>query len=177
MQFDNNVQDINSLPKFEAAATTPVQRDYKKVILLNTVTVALILMAVGFGVAWFSPLSMLKAVVPAVILLLSALVYYCEMLVFYRRSYAIRNHDLIYKRGLLAVKTTIVPFNKIQHVAVIEGIFQRMYQLATLKVYTAGSNDADIGIAGLSKDDAEKIKEVILSKLITQKDESSERQD
>lgn len=166
-QFENNVVDILQLPKYEDAATTPIEPNYRKVILLNTAVVSTILLAIGFGIGWFLPFAYLKWLIGVVILIVSGIIYGFEMLAFERRSYAVRDHDVIYKRGVIAIKTTIVPYHKIQHVAVIEGVFSRIYRLATVKIYTAGGSDADIAVAGLAKETAEQIKELILQKLNT----------
>jgi membrane protein YdbS with pleckstrin-like domain len=36
---------------------------------------------------------------------------------------AFREHDVLYKYGILATKTIIIPYNRVQHVALHEGCF------------------------------------------------------
>ena len=92
---------------------------------------------------------------------------------FYKRSYAIRERDIIYRRGLLSTNTTIIPFTRIQHVALNEGFIARYYGLAQLQIYTAGGSSSDLKISGLSKEDAEKIKSVILLQIGKKEEENS----
>ena len=75
-----------------------------------------------------------------------------------------REKDIIYKSGIVAETTSIIPLNRIQHVALDEGLFSRIYKLATLQIHTAGVS-GNMNIAGIPAHQARKIKEVLLSKL------------
>ena len=57
----------------------------------------------------------------------------------------------------------IIPFNRIQHVALAEGWFSRILGLKSLSVFTAGS--ADLTINGLPKEVAENFNQLILNKI------------
>jgi membrane protein YdbS with pleckstrin-like domain len=59
-------------------------------------------------------------------------------------------------------KQTILPYKRIQHVEIKQGPLFKAFKLFTLKVYTAGSASGDLSIAGLNKDDADKLKAQIL---------------
>ena len=58
-----------------------------------------------------------------------------------------------------------VPFSRIQHVEIDEGMFSRFFKLASLSVYTAGDSSDDLEIKGLSKEQALQIKEFISGKI------------
>jgi uncharacterized membrane protein YdbT with pleckstrin-like domain len=51
------------------------------------------------------------------------ILYFSSVMAVKRRAFALRDKDILYKRGLLSTTTTIMPFNRIQHVAMHEGGF------------------------------------------------------
>ena len=75
--------------------------------------------------------------------------------------YAIRNKDISYKYGLLVFKTTTVPFSRIQHVEIDERPISRFFNLAAIRIYTAGDDSDDLVIKGIQKQTALEIKEFI----------------
>ena len=91
-------------------------------------------------------------------ILIIGLLFWISTIAFRKKGYAIREKDVVFRKGLLATTTTIIPFNRIQHVALHEGVLSRMYDLSELQVYTAGGSSSDLHISGLPKIQAEKIK-------------------
>lgn len=145
--------------------TTPIDQNFWKVIqwqLLISLFVLLLLIAAFF---LLPERGVLQPVVALVSLSCWGGVFVLQKKAFHRRSYAVRENDLLYKRGILAIVTTVVPFNRIQHVAVHEGVFSRKWKLASLYIYTAGGSSADIKIAGLPREEAFRIKELIVAKI------------
>ncbi len=67
------------------------------------------------------------------------------------KAYAIREKDVIYRSGWIIQSTHTCPFNRIQHSAVTIGPFEKRFGLASLVLYTAGSNEADLRIRGLQE--------------------------
>ena len=78
-----------------------------------------------------------------------------------RSGYALRERDIVYKRGFLSEKTTVVPFNRVQHVSTSRGVLDKMLGLSTLLVFTAGGSGSDISIPGLTPELAASLKEAI----------------
>jgi membrane protein YdbS with pleckstrin-like domain len=73
--------------------------------------------------------------------------------------YALRKHDLVFRKGWLFEKLHIIPLKKIQHCQVKRGPLERRYGLASLKIFTAGGAGADITLSGLTQHDAERLKD------------------
>ena len=67
-------------------------------------------------------------------------------------------HDAIYKSGLISETTTIIPFNRVQHVALHQGFISRKLGLASIELFTAGGSSSDLEIPGLLLADAQIIK-------------------
>lgn len=165
MDFVNNVLSLEDLPRYEEVKTTPVSKEYKKVIIWNFGITVCILGGIDMAFFFIDDLKEFKWIAVALTGIFLVLNLTFRLKAFERRSWAVRDHDIIHRHGILSAITTVVPFNRIQHVSVKEGIFSRMYGLAALQIFTAGGNEADLKIAGLPKDAAEQVKGIILEKI------------
>ncbi|HEX6938126.1 MAG TPA: PH domain-containing protein [Longimicrobiales bacterium] len=69
-------------------------------------------------------------------------------------GFAVRDHDLVVRRGVLWRAISVVPHRRIQHVDTRDGPIERRLGLSRLIVHTAGAAGAWIGIPGLAQEDA-----------------------
>ncbi|MYD45979.1 MAG: PH domain-containing protein [Gammaproteobacteria bacterium] len=81
---------------------------------------------------------------------------------FPHRGYALREMDIAQKHGFVTRYLATAPFSRVQHVAVSQGILDRMFSLATLQIYTAGGVSS---IKGFRVDNAHAIREHILERV------------
>lgn len=165
-EFTNEPIAIESLPKYQEVTLNAPHPHFWKVIAIN-ISILMILGAIGLGLLFFfnervKPHLFYVSGGFIVFFLLIFLLYRAS---FKKRGYALREKDIIYKSGIIAEKTTIVPLNRIQHVALEEGLFSRRYKLATLQIHTAGGDSGHMHIAGIPIDQARAIKDVLLKKL------------
>ena len=79
-------------------------------------------------------------------------------------GYALRERDILFRRGIFFRTLTTLPFNRVQHCEIAEGIIERSFELSTLHVYTAGGESSDLSIPGLPRVTAERLKEYIADK-------------
>lgn len=168
--FKNEVIDWNSLPRYQEANLQSIRPSYWKVIQFNF-AIQFLVFASLIGLFFSLKKDLIHPffwISISCFIFLMVMNYIALQIGFKKRSYGIRTYDLIYRNGVLSTKTTIIPFNRIQHVAVNEGFLSRYYGLAQLQIFTAGGSSSDMKISGLSKDEAEKIKEKILSKISVQ---------
>lgn len=86
------------------------------------------------------------------------------MLGFKKKSYALRERDIVYNEGLIWQSSIVVPFNRVQHCEVSQGPIERLFGLSELKIFTAGGSSSDLSIPGLSPDSAERLKDYIVNK-------------
>jgi hypothetical protein len=98
------------------------------------------------------------------ILLLMAAVFYIEWKSFKYRGFALRELDLLFKSGWIWKSTTIVPFNRVQHIEIHQGPIDKLFELSTLNIFTAGGSSSDLEIDGLTPQQAANIKAFIISK-------------
>lgn len=88
-------------------------------------------------------------------------IFAIEIIGFKIKGYAIRQKDVSYKSGLIWFSMTSVPFNRIQHCEISQGPLGRLFNLASVKVYTAGGSGSDLSISGLTKERAQKLRDFI----------------
>ncbi len=101
------------------------------------------------------------------LLIISTLIRYYG---FRIKGYAVRAHDIMYRTGLIFRKTTVIPYNRIQHSEIQRGLIERQFFLATLAIYTAGGSQSDLAIPGLTEEQAERIR-TFLSKKAEEEEE------
>jgi membrane protein YdbS with pleckstrin-like domain len=163
--FTNQEIDINQLPQYQDVALTKPNAAYIKVIVINILLFFLVLGSIIGTVLYFNPETKAINYSIAAYFTILSIVFYIYFKSFKKRGYAVREKDIIYKAGIIAEKTTIVPFNRIQHIALNEGIFSRIFKLASLHIYTAGGHSGEIKISGLEVDKAKAIKEILLQQM------------
>jgi len=74
-------------------------------------------------------------------------------------SYRVGQEELEIRRGVLWRRILKVPRSRIQHTEVSQGPLERRYGLATLGVYTAGTDHARVSLPGLEHGLARRIRE------------------
>lgn len=164
--FTNEVINPDLLPKYENVQLNRLHPDYWKIIGINLLIFFTLLGITMAALLWFvdevKPNA--KWIIPVYITLLvsSFLLFRVS---FKKRGYAIRTHDVIYKSGIIAESTTIVPLNRIQHIELNEGLFSRIYKLGSLQLFTAGGQTGHIHISGIAIDEAKRIRDLLLNKL------------
>lgn len=177
--FSNNSVDLDLLPKYEEVSFLPIHSKYWNVMVINLLIFSIIVLlatAIAFVMVYKSTdvgVNFYIAVL-ACVLVFVGMLFWFNRIAFKKKGYAIREKDLLYRSGILATTTTIIPFNRIQHIAVHEGVFSRMYGLASIEVYTAGGNSSDLNISGIEKQKAYAIKELLMKNLTNIKEVDSD---
>lgn len=102
------------------------------------------------------PFGILSAIILFVGIVLSVI---WPMLRYDRWGFDVREKELFIQRGVITHVKTVAPYTRIQHLDVAQNPFERMMDLATLVVYTAGTRGADVTIPGLPKEYAEALRD------------------
>lgn len=167
--FTNNTIRFNELPDYKKAELTPISKRYKKVLIFNLIvsTIVILSLAIAALIILFDEVSWLgKGIVLAVLFLIVMILNVFSLLTFKRKSFAFREQDVIYCSGVLSISYEIVPYNRLQHVVLKQGWLSRYLGLATIECFTAASNNNEVAIPGLELQQAEKIKNLLLNKII-----------
>ena len=167
-EFTNNPIDITQLPKFEEVQLKGLNPKYITVLLFNF-SLLLILVIGGFSTLFYFKQEAFSntiwiAIVVGIVLFLVGLVVFTKFS-FQKKGYVFREHDAIYKSGLISETTTIIPFNRVQHVALHQGFISRKLGLASIELFTAGGSSSDLEIPGLLLADAQIIKNLVSQKI------------
>lgn len=166
MAFSNEILDTTALPRYEAVSFRLLDKRYWTVVLLSLLVV---FAALGTGIVLFALfVEEGEEALPWMIsgyVVATALTFWLSRIAYLKKGYAFREHDVLFRHGIIATKTIVIPYNRVQHVALHEGVFSRMFGLAEVKVFTAGGNSGDIDIPGIRKPEAEDIKQLLMGKI------------
>jgi membrane protein YdbS with pleckstrin-like domain len=164
--FTNEIIDTTQLPKFEKVEFSFLNPDYWKVKLVF-ITIFFISIAIGIGIVLYFNEQLFIYVsyftLFYVTLLLTILLF--SRISYKKKGFAFRNHDVLFRYGIIATNTLIIPYNRVQHVALHEGLLSRFFGLASLEIFTAGGSSSDIQIPGIAKEQAENIKQLLMGKI------------
>lgn len=165
--FSNLQVDVASLPKYKDVELHPISKKYLVKLQVGT-TFSLLFFGIGLMVAYyFVPSEIQNYIIAAAIFI--ALIFtwtFFNNIMYVRRSgYALREQDMVFQRGFLFERTTVVPFNRIQHVSVERTFLDKILNISSVKVFTAGGSGSDINIPGIYPETAISIKEEISSRI------------
>lgn len=174
MPFSNPVVDIEDIPKHEQLILRPIEASYKNILFIERfiwwllvsggMVAALIWIPILHSFIW-----VIVGIAFSLMLILSLL--FTAVKSYYNMGYALRKHDIVFRKGWLFEKLHIVPLKKIQHCELKRGPLERNYGLASLKIFTAGSMGADVTVSGLPLEMAEKMKDWLVSSTATKTSE------
>jgi len=167
-EFSNSVILPDDLPVVKTPEFNPIDRKYLRLIYIRQL-IFLIFMAsavVGFIiVAGEKAPNILPWIFGGTVALLFCFSFIITWLSFPYRGYLVREKDIAYKRGLIKFQLTSIPFSRIQHVELIQGVLAKKMNLASIKVYTAGGSSDDLQIPGLPIEKARQIREFLTGKI------------
>jgi hypothetical protein len=164
--FTNSTIDVAQLPRFEAVVFQKLQFDYLKVLIINRVIIfTIVAVAIVFATYSIKEISMFIPFIWSGYTLFVVLSFFMLRISFLKKGFAFREHDVLFKHGIIANNTIIIPYNRVQHVALHEGWLSRYFNLAKVEIFTAGGGTSDIEIPGIQKEQAEKIKRLLMGKI------------
>lgn len=167
MIFQNTQIVLTSLPAVEAVEFQRLAPAYRNVEYVGT-AVFFGFLFIGWVVLFFVTLAKLPWLgwsLLALWVVLFALSMYLAGRRYEVSGYALREHDIIHRYGVLTRVVTTVPFNRMQHCEISRGPVESAFGLATLRVFTAGGASSDLSIEGLPHEEAQRIKEFITRKI------------
>ncbi len=154
------------LPKAENVVFQPVEKNYLKIIYAEWLIFYATILIAAIAIFYFvkdiqTPVIIMSVAI--VFVLLVSLTFFLANKAFAFKAYAIREKDVMSRSGWLFQKLQVIPIDKIQHCVVRTGPLEKKFDLASLKLFTAGQQ-SDITLSGLKAEQAEQLKEWIVSK-------------
>ncbi len=175
--FSNDQIDSTNLPKLENIVYEKLQENSLYVGYIVTGVITLVLLVVASIVIYFwEDMRPFIFYIYGLILLVMGFTGYTSYKSFKNSGYALREQDIFYKSGWLWTSVTAIPYKRIQHLEVHQGPIDRVFDLASVSIFTAGGDSSDMEIEGVLPDQAESIKAFILAKNISlSKEENDEK--
>jgi uncharacterized protein len=93
---------------------------------------------------------------------LAWLAHYWPPIDYRHTSYRIDPQALEIRRGVVWRTVITVPRSRVQHIDVSQGPLERSHGLATLTIYTAGTEHSQVGLKGVAHETAIAIRDHIL---------------
>jgi membrane protein YdbS with pleckstrin-like domain len=164
----NSVLLPENLPETAPEDFNLLDKRYLKIIVIRIAIFAILLAAGLISFLLFSDEKIPGLILAAIISGIAVLILYSfiiSILGFPKKGYLLRERDISYKTGIIYYKQISVPFNRVQHVEVSQGVLGKIFHLSSVKIYTAGGNASDLSIPGLAVADAQKLKTFISEKI------------
>jgi len=166
--FTNSVLLPENLPETAPEEFNRLDNRYLKIIVIRIAIFAILLATGLISFLLFSDEKIPGLILAAIISGIAVLILYSfiiSILGFPKKGYLLRERDVSYKTGIIYYKQISVPFNRVQHVEVSQGVLGKIFHLSSVKIYTAGGNASDLSIPGLAVADAQKLKTFISEKI------------
>lgn len=155
-----------SLPQYEEVEFNPVSGKY--LLKTNVQTgISLFFVLIAFGAMFFFDVDRWTLIVASVVIpLFFAFRFWNNYMLQKKYGYALREKDILYRRGFFVTAVTIVPFNRIQHVSISRDVWDKFLGISSLQIFTAGGSGSDISIPGLTPELSQRLKEALAGKII-----------
>ncbi|WP_236970314.1 PH domain-containing protein [Membranihabitans marinus] len=157
--FYNHFVNVEDLPQTGPDDFQPIESEYFYVKLAS---VFMFFIMSGFLLAMFVIFSDFDLYSKLYLLLGYLLVHILWAILvrleFKQRGYAIREQDIAYRRGFIFRTRQYLPFRRVQHCKISEGLIERVFNFATIIVSAAGD---DIVIQGLRPEVAQSLQSYI----------------
>lgn len=130
------------------------------VIFLSIISIALKFMLAEIE---FATLGTIAGVLAMMWVLLMAIYWFTTALEYNYTAFHLDDEGLVIRKGMLWRSETFVLRTRVQHIDVAQDPLARLLDLASIKVYTAGTKLGCISLSGLDKVDAEYIRNELIS--------------
>lgn len=80
------------------------------------------------------------------------------------KGYAVREHDITWRSGIIFPKTVTIPFCKVQQVSIRQNPVSRMFGLYAVDIVNGAQMLAETVIPGLTREKAEEIKSLLIER-------------
>lgn len=169
--FSNLPIEKDALPALEHLSFSALASRYRQALFLERAVGCAILLIAAIGVVAYFDADRLASVALGVVWLVFAVIWLGLVpWVFRAKGWLVRDHDISSRSGVLTRRLSTVPFARVQNVSVRQSLRDRLFEIATLDVFTAG---ADLHISGLAVDDAERLRLLVLERAGVDESESA----
>lgn len=141
----------------------PLDRKYRSAHILGTAIAYVLLMALALLLLLTDPIWAFIAVECAIAVTGAANIAMLKKACAFK-GYALRDHDISYRTGIIFPKITTIPYSRVQQVSVRQNPVSRLYGLYSVDIVNGAQQLSSMAIPGLTKETATRIKELIAEK-------------
>jgi len=146
----------------------PLDRGLLRLMRIRGAVAGLLLLAAAVaGETWIRaslPIPLGLLIGPALLLLLY-LALWAPPRRYRAWGYRLDREELQVRRGLWTRVHTLVPLDHVQHIDVSQGPVERALGICSLVLHTAGTLHSEILVPGLTRDDAERMRDEIRGRI------------
>lgn len=164
----NRQIELEGVDKTDELVYERVQPKYIKAQTIEVVLGYSLLMLMPFGLLLFDEFPYRTVLIFGVeaILLVAALVnLWLLPKAYHYKGFAIREHDISYRSGLVFPKMVTIPFCRIQQVDVTQSFVHRIMGLYAIHLVNGAQTLSSVTIPGMTAERANDVKELIMSKI------------
>lgn len=162
-----SLHETNRIWHFQALPKKALWKMRTRSFLMSLVLVMLLAtIPIVFALALeltFLTLGLIASVLVVMWVLLMAIYWFTTALEYNYTAFHLDNEGLVIRKGMLWRSETFVLRTRVQHIDVAQDPLARLFGLASIKVYTAGTKLGSISLSGLDKVDAEYIRNELIS--------------
>ena len=149
----------------------PIERGYLHVMRLRAAVWTLTWVAIGVVVEWVGhglfhyDFGLPWGVLPGLMLAWGLWRWVSAGRQWRRWGYAFTGRELHVARGWLVRVHTIVPVLRVQHIDVVQTLFERIFGVVNLVLHTAGTENSVVVLSGVTRETAEEIRDAIRAQI------------
>lgn len=162
--MSNHQIDADTIDRIDELRYEPVSPKYKSVQTASAAIVYALLAAVALllllaDTPWW-------CIVAEALIVVSFIINLAILRKAYRfKGYALREHDITYRSGVIFPKITTVPFSRVQQVGISQNPVSKFFGLCAVDVVNGAQGLSSLVIHGLTQEKADRIKCVITQRL------------
>lgn len=117
-----------------------VEASAKKLWVIDGIIGSIVLMVIAYLIYYFAKkyVGYWPLVLAGIVSFLSIFVH--PFIEYKQWGYCITDEKVEFQHGIYYKKKIIIPISRIQHLTIKQGPLQKKFKLATIEIYTAGSN-------------------------------------
>jgi len=159
-RFENPQTPRASLPDYRTLAFEPVADAFRGYTVISTLAIFVPIAVAASAISLVPGIDLLPGLLASLgVIGVGLLVGVYRWIDAGYRGWALRDHDIAAREGVLWRRVTTLPFARIQHAETSSGPLERWRGLARLKLYTAGGMTSDLDLIGLDAATADTLRE------------------
>ena len=170
--MSNKQLNLETVDRIDELHYEPLEPRYTSVQLIGAVIIYLILLGLPFFLLLaeeFPYRVHLLLVLECLILLIGGINLWLLPKAYAYKGFAIREHDITYRSGIIFPSVVTIPFCKIQQVSIQQSPLSRLFRLYSVDIVNGAQLLSGISIPGLTEEKANEIKNLLTEKIKDEK--------